>query len=368
MQNHLLLQARQNRLIATARMSQACFSLASAVVEHDVAGEFDAHVQQILTGYLGLSALGLLASFFWRSRHENLFLGLLAIDGLVFAALLFLTAGSTISFFAVFLVILLSATLQWGWRGAAVSTATALVVFAATGLPAYHAVTGFPWDPPRFILRIGTLLSVGGLLVAYGHQQDRINNGMLRLFGTPLAAEASNSPPTFECLEFAMAVFGAEHAAFIWGDSEEPGVQIDRLTPDGREKGAWPTPPPDPLLEHINEPFFFDARGATAVSLAPDGQMQRDPCDLSDSRLLGELPAELTLVLPVNASGFSGWILLAGFPGLDREALMLAGVVARQSSVSIEAWRSLVAWRDTAAGSCPGDWCSSAGPRQSLRG
>ena len=349
MQNHLLLQARQNRLIATVRVSQACFSLASAVVEHDAAGDFDPYVRQILTGYLGLSALGLFAAFFWRSRHENLFVGLLAVDGLVFAAVLYLTAGSTISFFAVFLLILLSTTLQWGWRGAAVSTATALVVFAATGLPAYQALTGFPLDPPRFILRIGTLLSVGGLLVAYGHQQERINNGMLRLFGTPLPAEASDRPPTFECLEFATAVFGAERAAFIWDDPEEPGLQIHQLTPEAREKSSWPPPAGDPLMGRVSEPFFFDGRSATAVSLAPNGQFRRDTGDMSGSRLLSSFPAELTLVLPVNASGFSGRILLPAFPGLDREALMLGGVVATQSSAAIEAWRSLVAWRDTAA-------------------
>jgi len=348
MQNHLLLQARQNRLIATVRVFQACFSLASAVVEHGDAGGFDPYVGQILTGYLGVSALGCLAAYFWRSRHETLFLGLLAIDGLVFTAVLYLTAGSTSPFFAVFLLIVLAATLQWGWRGAAAATATALAVFAATGLPIYHDLTGFAFDPPRFILRIGTLLSVGGLLVAYGQHQERINNGMLRLFGTPLPAEASERPPIFECLEFATSVFGLERAAFVWGDPEEPGLQIDQLTPGGPVKSSWPISPGDPI-EHISEPFFFDGRRPTVVSLAPNGRTQRDNGDMLTSPLLSVFAAELTLVLPVSASRFSGWIFLSAFPSLDREALILGGVVATQASVAIEAWRALVAWRDAAA-------------------
>ncbi|HLZ85253.1 MAG TPA: hypothetical protein VKQ54_16940, partial [Caulobacteraceae bacterium] len=349
MQNHLLLQARQNRLIATVRVFQACFSLASAVVEHGDAGGFDPYVGQILTGYLGVSALGCLAAYFWRSRHETLFLGLLAIDGLVFTAVLYLTAGSTSPFFAVFLLIVLAATLQWGWRGAAAATATALAVFAATGLPIYHDLTGFAFDPPRFILRIGTLLSVGGLLVAYGQHQERINNGMLRLFGTPLPAEASERPPIFECLEFATSVFGLERAAFVWGDPEEPGLQIDQITPDGPVRGSWPISPGDPLIERISEPFFFDGRRPTVVSLAPNGRTRRDDGDMLTSPLLSTFAAELTLVLPVSASRFSGWIFLSAFPSLDREALILGSVVATQASVAIEAWRSLVAWRDAAA-------------------
>jgi signal transduction histidine kinase len=349
MQNHLLLQARQNRLIASVRVFQACFSLASALVEHGEAGGFDFYVRQILTGYLVVSILGCVAAYFWRSRHETLFLGLLAVDGLVFAAVLYLTAGSTSPFFAVFLLIVLSATLQWGWRGAGVATAAALAVFAATALPAYHDLTGFPFDPPRFILRIGTLLSVGGLLVAYGQHQERINNGMLSLFAAPVPAEASERPPIFECLEFATSVFGLERAAFAWGDPEEPGLQIDQLAPGGQEKSAWPISAGDPLIGDISEPFFFDARRPTVVSLAPNGRTRRDQGDLSAGPLLSAFAAELTLVLPVSASRFSGWIILPAFPSLDREALVLGGVVATQASLAIEAWRSLVAWRDAAA-------------------
>ena len=349
MQNHLLLQARQNRLIATVRVFQACFSLASALVEHGDAGGFDPYGRQILAGYLGVSILGCVAAYFWRGRHETLFLGLLAVDGLAFAAVLYLTAGSTSPFFAVFLLIVLSATLQWGWRGAAAATATALAVFAATGLPTYHDLTGSPFDPPRFILRIGTLLSVGGLLVAYGQHQERINNGMLSLFGAPRAAEASERPPTFECLEFATSVFGLERATFVWGDPEEPSLQIDQLTPGGPLKSSWPISADDPLMDDAREPFFFDGRRPTVVSLAPDGRTRRDQGDILTSPLLSVFATELALVLPVSASRFSGWIILSAFPSLDREALMLGGVVARQVSVAIEAWRSLVAWRDAAA-------------------
>ena len=349
MQTNLLIQARQNRLIAAVRVFQACFSLASALVEQGSPSPFDHDARLILTGYLGVSVLACLAAQFWRSRHEYLFLGLLAVDGIVFAAVLYLTAGSTSPFFAVFLLVVLSATLQWGWRGAGAATAVALVVFAATALPLYHDLTGFRFDPPRFILRIGTLLSVGGLLVAYGRHQERITSGMLSLFGAPAPSEGSERPPTLDCLELAASVFGQERAAFVWGDPEEPGLHVDQLTPQGHMTSAWPVSAGDPVVEGIKEPFFYDGRKPSAVSLTPDGRMRQGPLEVLESPLLDVLAADLTLVLPVTATRFSGWIILSAFPSLDREALLLGGVVAAQASVAVEAWRSLVAWRDAAA-------------------
>ena len=349
MQNNLLFQARQNRLIAAVRVFQACFSLASALVEPNRPGVFDDYARQILMVYLGVSVLAWVAAQYWRSRHEVMFLGLLVVDGLVFATVLYLTAGSTSPFFAVFLLVVLSATLQWGWRGAATATAIALVAFAPTGLSIYQNLTGFQFDPPRFILRIGTLLSVGGLLVAYGRHQERITNDMLNLFGAPLQTEGSERPPTFNCLELAISVFGLERAAFVWGDPEEPGLHIDQLTPEGRLESTWPASAGDPVVEAIKEPFFFDGRRQSVMSLTREGRSRPGPVEVLESPLLGVLAADLALVLPVSASGFSGWIILSEFPGLDREALVFGGAVAAQASVAVEAWRSLVVWRDAAA-------------------
>jgi signal transduction histidine kinase len=349
MKNPLLIQARQNRLIATVRVFQACFSLAAAMVEQNGPTDFNGYVRQILTAYLAVSLVTCVGAQFWRGRHETMFLGLLGLDGLVFATVLYLTAGSTSPFFALFLLIVLSATLQWGWRGAAMATAIALVVFAVTALPGYQEITGFQFDRPRFILRIGTLLSVGGLLVAYGRHQERITSGMLSLFGAPAPSEGSERPPTFECLELAASVFGLDRAAFVWGDPEEPGLHIDQLTAEGRSQGAWRNSVGEPVLDGIREPFFFDSGGQTVASLAADGRMRRGPAGAPNSPLLDTLASDLTLVAPVIASRFSGWIILPAFPSLDREALQLGGVVAAQASVAVEAWRSLVAWRDAAA-------------------
>jgi signal transduction histidine kinase len=349
MQNNLLTQARQNRLIATVRVFQACLALASALVEQNHPGAFNEDVRRLLVAYLGVSGLAWTGAQVWRGRHEPMFLGLLAVDGAVAATVLYLTAGVTGAFFALFLLVALSATLQWGWRGAAAAAGVALLGYGCTALPAYRDLSGFQLDPPRFALRAGAMLSIAGLLVAYGRHQERIVNGMLSLFGTQLQAEGSERPPTFNCLELAASVFGLERATFVWDQPEEPGVHVDQLAPEGRLERAWPVSAGEVGVQGLREPFFFDARGPTLVTLAHAGHMQRGPVDGLNSPLLESLAADLTLVLPVSASRFSGWILLSPFPSPDREALVLGGVVAAQASIAVQGWRSLVAWRDAAA-------------------
>jgi signal transduction histidine kinase len=352
MQNNFLFQARQNRLIASVRVFQAGISLASVWAEPDKPGILDDLVFYLLGGYLALAAASWVVARYWRGRHETMFLAMLGLDAVVFAVALYLTAGSTSPFFSIFLLIALSATLQWGWRGAAAATGVALLVFVPTALPAYQHATGFRFDPPRFILRVGTLLSVGGLLLAYGRHQDRVASDMLRLSGAQLRPEASEEAPVWACLEHALTVFGLKRGAFVWGDPEEPGLTLDELSPEGRRRTPLAIAPGQdhPSLDGAEEPFFFDPAGPAAVSLGRDGRMKAAPDDVLTSPALRELAtSELTLVLPVRAAAFAGWIVLKDVPVLDRESLVLGSTVAAQAAVTIGSWRSLMVWRDAAA-------------------
>lgn len=349
MQNTLLLQSRQNQLVATLRIVQACLCLAAAVVEPSGPVHLDPALRQILTGYLAAAVLARLGAEVWRGRPETLFFALFAVDGLVFAAAVALTGGAGSPALLIFLLILLSAALQWGWRGAAAATAIGAALLAATGLPFYRGLTGVSVPAPAFLLRIGALLSAGGLLAAYAHHQEGITRGMLGLFGSPMALDASEGPPTFDALDRALTVFGLERGAFVWGDPEEPGLRIDARTPAGRTSRAWPIVAGESKVGGVSEPFFFERRSAAIGHLSRDGRLRREPADVMADPLLEDLADGLTLVLPVAATRFAGWIVLPAFPGLDREALLLGGVVATQAGVAMESWRSLVAWRDAAA-------------------
>jgi signal transduction histidine kinase len=325
--------------------------LASVWAEPDKPGILDNLVFYLLAGYLVVALASWVAARYWRGRHEAMFLAMFALDAVVFTVALYLTAGSTSPFFSIFMLIALSATLQWGWRGAAAATGLALAVFIPTALEVYQRATGFQFDPPRFILRVGTLLSLGGLLVAYGRHQERVSTDMLRLSGGQLQPEASEQAPVAACLEHAVKVFGLKQGLFVWGDPEEPGLILDELSSEGHRRSALQVASGEdhPSLEAAEEPFFFDPSGPSGVSLGLDGRMRPAPEEASASPLLRELATTTSLVLPVRAPGFAGWIILRDLQLLDRELLVLGATVAAQAAVAIGSWRSLMLWRDAAA-------------------
>jgi signal transduction histidine kinase len=350
MSKDLLFQARQNSLIAIVRVFQAGLSLASVCIEPDRPGSLDNFATHLLTAYFAISVLLLPAPTVWRGAQRQLFLAAFILDTAVFGVVLYLTAGSTSPFFSVFLLLVLSATLQWSWQGAAWATAATLLVFLPTSLPIYEQLTGFHFDPSRFLLRVGTLFSVGGLLVVFGRHQERVGREMLRLGGPGPIPTASEQPPIGACLEHAVAVFGLRHGSFIWGDPKAPSLVMSRLTPSEFNEYliSNDVEAAHRAFEDADRPFVFDGDNASSLSVRQDGGVTVTPCAIADNPALGPLVATRSLVIPVKATGFTGWVILPDLPFVRRESLYLASTVAAQLVVCIEGWRSLVSWRDAA--------------------
>jgi signal transduction histidine kinase len=351
MPSDLLFQARQNRLIATGRVFQALFSLASVLVNPDRPGVLDNIVVGIVVAYTVLSGLTLLLAQNWNGDQNKLFMAGFAMDAVIFSIVLYLTAGSTSPFFNVFLTLVLGATLQWGWRGAVGATAMSLLIFLPTCLPAYERLLHAPFDAPRFIIRVGTLLSVGGLLIAFGRHQERIGRDMLRLAGPGPLPTASEQPPIAACLEHALAVFDVAEGIFVWGDPEEPGLRVAELTQAGLTSSTWPLDRTEahPVFADIDEPFLFDPAGPRGLKVDAQGRVSAPPLAVLESPILKKLAIRRSLVMPVRASSFAGWMILPEAPAMGRELLYLGSTVAAQLSVAVESWLSLMAWRNAAS-------------------
>jgi signal transduction histidine kinase len=352
MSNDVLFQARQNRLLARVRVVLALFSTAAIYVDPDRPGFRDDLSFYVLEAYLAASVGILLVTRYWRGGYGQVFRPTFALDFLAFAAVLYLSYGSTGSpFFLLFVFMILSATLQWGWRGAAALTAVVMAVFIPTGLALYPQTTGTSVDVARFTVRVGSMLSLAGLMIAFGRHEERIERDMLRLFGPRLRPVTSDTPPIEACLEHATTVFGLKHGLFVWGDPEEPKLTVAQLA-DGRlTEWDWPVVrgAPPAALDPIDEPFVFDPQGPSAFSIQGEAQMTPVPRQVLDNPILHGLATGRALVLPVKASSFAGWVVLVDPPELARESLFLGSTVAAQLSVAVEAWRSLMVWRDAAA-------------------
>jgi signal transduction histidine kinase len=352
MSTDVLFKARQNRLLAGVRVVLAAFSTAAVYVDPDRPGIRDDLTFYLLEAYLLASVGVLLITRYWRGGYGKVFWPAFALDFLVFATVLYLSYGTTGSpFFLLFVFLILSATLQWGWRGAAILTGVVLAVFIPTGLALYPRATGTAVDIARFTVRVGSLLSLGGLMIAFGRHEERIERDMLRLFGPRLRPVTSDTPPIEACLEHATTVFGLKRGLFVWGDPEEPKLTVAQLAEGRLTEWTWPVAggAAPAALDPIEEPFVFDPQGPTGFSIQGEAQMARVPRAILDKPILHGLATERALILPVKASSFMGWVILVDPPYLTRESLFLGSTVAAQLSVAVEAWRSLMVWRDAAA-------------------
>lgn len=351
MSNDLLFQARQNRLLAAIRVLQASFAVVAALIERNQPGVRDDIARYVLIAYL-VFAIGVFAATrFTRGASGRLFIVPFVFDFIVFTAILYLTYGAISPFFLLFVFMVLSATLQWGWRGAAGTTALVLLVFVPTGLSIYPRDTGSEVDLTRFVMRVGNMLALGGLLVAFGRHRERVERDMRQLFGPPLHPTASENPPIRACLERAVAVFHLQRGIFVWGDPEEPQLTISEFVGGQFTEREWPvvSGADYPVFEPIEEPFVFDRSSSIALCVGADATIIPVAPAILQNPILQTLAGERALVLPVRASSFAGWVILPDPPYLALESLLLGGNVAAQLSVGIQAWRSLMVWREAAA-------------------
>ena len=348
MRHERLFQARQNRLVAVVRVVLAAFALIAVAVDPRGSRPADIAVFDILCGYLAVS-LGVVGlTHVWKRRTGDLFLPTFTLDFLVFAAVILLTGGSTSPFFP---LLLLSATLHWGWRGALGITAAVLALFIPTAAEIFQRFNGAATDPQRFIIRIGNLIALGVTMIVLVRYQDRVSRDLMRMSDAKLQPEAADLPPVMACLGHALSVFSLNHGVFVWGEPEEPDLNISEIRGGLPSLGRWPTSSDEahPLLDVIGEPFLFDPQGPAAAFLGRDGRMARAPLEVLTNPVLSRFAQARTLVIPVTASSFAGWIMLPEFQDLDRESLALAATVAAQATVAIESWRSLMTWRDAKA-------------------
>jgi signal transduction histidine kinase len=274
------------------------------------------------------------------------------VDFLVFAAVLYLTYSFAGPFFLVFAFAVLSATLNWSWRGALITTGLAMAFLIPIGVTTSTNFTGHGIDVARFMSRIGSMLAVAGLLIAFGRHQERVERDLLRLFGPPLRPEPDERPPIEMSLRHAVEVFAVAGGQLIWGDPEEPELMVSRLDRGRFYEAALPIAPGAPVtsLPAFEAPFVYNTRDRSGFFLA-DGKPQSLPQDVARHPLLANLVDDEAVILPIRATSFLGWVILPKAPYLARESVMLGVTVAAQLSVAVESWRSMMTWRDAAAAS-----------------
>lgn len=169
-----LVQNRSERVIGIGRTVLALPALAGALITPPQPVENQALVLALLSGY-ALLATGF-SLWMWRRPLTARPVGhwIHATDLLVAAALVYLSDGSSSPFFPIYVFVTLSATLRWNWRGAMASSLVIVALFIPTAFYPNGGISQNGDELLRYLVRIGQIVVVGGLLAYMGAQRERI--------------------------------------------------------------------------------------------------------------------------------------------------------------------------------------------------
>jgi signal transduction histidine kinase len=271
------------------------------------------------------------------------------IDLGLFTALLYLTSGADSPFFSAFIVLILSATIQWGTRGAVLMGLAALAAFAPAGWQLLFGDERGPQAAQAFVLRVGYTGIISVMLAAFGSHVERVVQELSRL-SDPLAEAGSDAAPPIEaCLRHALWVFGAERGLFLWEEADEPYATVTIADHGACATRELPPGADDWVAAEAADAVFLFQRDSGACFVRLDGRTRRGPARPLAPALMALAPFEQVLVIPASTRGLNGWILVFDHREPATEDLAIGAMVSAQVAVALDRWESQRTRRETEA-------------------
>ena len=270
------------------------------------------------------------------------------VDIAVFGVMVYLTEGYTSPFFTFFVFILLSATVKWGWRETAMTSAAVTLVFFVAGLAALEWGSG-EIELQRMLFRSSYLVVLSLVLIWFGVNQRAFGRGD----SAPaelIDPERPSSPPIAKATAFAAGRLGTPHLVFAWWDREEPWVTVAQRHGDAlREERLGPIDPPVSGPE-ADAPFLFDLDKERTLRLGEDGRrrLSRGPVPV-DREFARRFDLRAGLAIPVRSDLFEGSLFAVDVPGLCADDLAIARDVAAELSAAFERTSAIALFEENAA-------------------
>jgi signal transduction histidine kinase len=215
---NLLFDRPAVQVVAAARLAFSCFALLAIWLDPTQPERHPTFSYSVLAVFVGHS-VAMLAAMRVPS-HPALARFAHAVDVTIIGLLIYLTQGPTSPFFVMATFALISATLQWGARGA-LATAAALVLIQ--GLVAGIDGVG---EIDRFIMRGGYLVIGGALFAYYGAYRERMEERLSRLADWPGEETLHDIPALEKLLEHASAIMRSDRIVVASEVEEYPELFV----------------------------------------------------------------------------------------------------------------------------------------------
>jgi signal transduction histidine kinase len=346
-----LFYVRSTRLVASGRAVLATF-LAVGVMFGSLAPSLgDGLVRPLIASYLAYSLILFGISRSRRYGYRVLRQPLLpaAIDVGVFTLLLYMTTGAESPFFSPLAYLIVSATIQWGSRGALTMSLVTVAICLPAGAWAVLGAGGDASGALTSIVRLGYILVLTVLLVGFGRHFERMIAELSRM-SDPLDADfVETEPPTAEALQHALSLFRARRGVVLWAEDDEPYLHMVEIDGEARAKRVLPPGGDDWLVSPgLEGSVFLYDRGSDLSITQPDnraGQVVRG-APIAPS-VLATLTFERMLVIPLRAEPLQGVVLVLDQEEPAAEDLAFGAMVSAQFSAALHRWQAQMTHRAT---------------------
>ena len=309
-----LLRAHAEVVVAGTRVGIAALVLCSIWIDPSEPAN-NARLTYVLhSAYLTYAAV--LALYIWRRGLAGWWPIIThAIDIVAFSIFQYLTLGSSSPLFIYFVFVLFGATIRWGWRGTLATTPPLLAAYLVMGASMSVAAPSESFEMNRFLIRVGQLFMVAGLLVYLGRHEAKLRQEIEQLARWPALGEGDLKSSTTLMLGHAASIVGASGAVAAWSD-EEPRTMVASWTQRESTLAGYS---PEELDAIVPE---------TSASFVVTGALH--------PRIAERLPGGNVVSAPFRTERVSGRLFFAGIVRPAAGLVPVVELVAREFGASVD--------------------------------
>ena len=337
------LQHPSGRVIALGRLILASLFRLAILIDASQPARAPATTYSVLGAYLAFAAIIVLATWSNWWLDAKLAGPAHAVDIILFTLLVLLTEGYTSPFFTFFMFVLLSAAIRWGWHVTALTAMLLTLLYLVAGL--LVMASGIPFEPQRFVVRTGHLVTLSLILIWFGANQWRT-----RLYSRDeelLARPSLGELPLETGLRAAVGGSRASTGVLVWRKQGREKIIGVRMR--GGELAMVDVPALALTLAPTTTPFLYDLRRNRALKKDAERNLIAFAARQAiNSKTASDLALGEGLAIPIRSDAGEGELFLEGVRGLSTDHIDLGAQIAADVAAHIQSHALLKAAEESA--------------------